>query len=106
MSKPYKELEAAQTFIRAVNNKTRARIIDFLTDNGERTVTQITNFLNDIDQPATSSHLGILKRAGVVISRKDGKHRLYSITQRFIEDFYYLSSFDDPIVSPMDQIDF
>ena len=106
MNKPYPELQNATSFIRAVNNKTRAKIVSYLENNPESSVTSIIIHLRYLEQPAVSSHLRILLNAGVVTKQKSGKSRLYSLSDSFVEEFYYLSSFGQPIVSPMDQIDF
>jgi ArsR family transcriptional regulator len=62
----------------ALADPTRIEILEFLRD-GEKCVCQIVPHLGLI-QPVVSRHLKILKDAGVVLYRKDGTRRLYSIT--------------------------
>jgi DNA-binding transcriptional ArsR family regulator len=62
----------------ALSDPTRIEILEFLRD-GEKCVCQIVPHLGLI-QPVVSRHLKILKDAGVVLYRKDGTRRLYTIT--------------------------
>ena len=69
---------------KALSDPARLEIIEFLRE-GEKCVCKITPHLNLI-QPLVSRHLRILKDSGLVIDRKDGSKRLYSIPdQRIFE---------------------
>jgi DNA-binding transcriptional ArsR family regulator len=54
----------------------RRRILDLLLDRGELPVGEVVTAL-EIGQPAVSKHLRILREAGLVEVRADGRRRLY-----------------------------
>ncbi len=66
------------TIFHALSDSVRLEILDFLRD-GEKCVCEIVPHLNLI-QPVVSRHLKILKDSGLVVDRKDGTKRLYSVT--------------------------
>lgn len=74
----YSELRKAVLVLRAVNHKLRQRIIDLLEENQFMTVTDIYIKLR-LEQSVASQHLAILRRAGVVITTRDGKFINYSL---------------------------
>jgi DNA-binding transcriptional ArsR family regulator len=63
---------------KALSDPVRLSILDFLRD-GEKCVCEIIIHVKRI-QPVVSRHLKILKDSGIVIDRKEGNRRLYSIT--------------------------
>jgi ArsR family transcriptional regulator len=63
---------------KALSDPVRLSILDFLRD-GEKCVCEIIPHVKCI-QPVVSRHLKILKDSGIVIDRKVGNRRLYSIT--------------------------
>lgn len=65
------------TIFKALSEETRLRIIKLLED-GELCVCDIVAALNTI-QPKVSFHLGILKEAGLIKDRKQGKWVHYRI---------------------------
>lgn len=76
----YAELRKAVLVLRAVNHKLRQRIIDLLEENNEMTVTDIYIKLR-LEQSVASQHLAILRKAGVVITRRNGKYIYYSLDE-------------------------
>lgn len=74
----YEELRKAVLVLRAVNHKLRQRIIDLLEETESLTVTDIYIKLR-LEQSVASQHLAILRRAGVVKTRRDGKFIHYSL---------------------------
>lgn len=74
----YALLRKAVLVLRAVNHKLRQRIIDLLEDNDAMTVTDIYIKLR-LEQSVASQHLAILRRAGVVITDRQGKFIYYSL---------------------------
>jgi ArsR family transcriptional regulator len=72
----------------ALSDSVRIEILEFIRD-GEKCVCEIVPHLNLI-QPVVSRHLKILKDSGLVVDRKDGNKRLYSVTfpeiYRIIDD--------------------
>ena len=62
---------------RTLADPTRRAIFERLCRDGEQTVGALTAVAK-ISQPAVSKHLGILKRAGLVRDRQDGRMTHYS----------------------------
>lgn len=69
---------AAQDVFLAIAEPRRRDILSLLGQLGEAGVGAIAISL-DMAQPATSKHLGILRQAGVVCVRREGRQRLYSL---------------------------
>ena len=61
----------------ALADPTRRAIFERLCRNGEQTVGALTA-LAGVSQPAVSKHLGILKQAGLVRDRHEGRQTHYS----------------------------
>lgn len=55
----------------------RRQILDLLRG-GERPAGDLVNSL-DLSQPGVSKHLKVLREAGLVVVRADGKQRLYAL---------------------------
>ena len=56
---------------------TRRAIFERLARDGEQTVRVLTD-RSGVSQPAVSKHLGVLKLAGLVLDRRDGRQTHYS----------------------------
>lgn len=65
---------------RAVADGTRRRILDLLGDE-ERSVNELLEQF-EISQPALSQHLRVLRDAGLVTVRRDGRRRIYALDPR------------------------
>jgi DNA-binding transcriptional ArsR family regulator len=61
----------------ALAEPSRRRILDLLRD-GERSVTELVAHL-DLSQPGVSKHLKVLRDAGLVRVRPEGKRRWYCL---------------------------
>lgn len=61
----------------AIADPTRRAILWSLRE-GERTVTDLMEPL-DVSQSAFSQHLGVLRRAGLVRARREGRHQVYAV---------------------------
>lgn len=83
-------LKKADLIIRALNHKLRLQIIRLLHDKDEMTVTEIYMKLK-LEQSVASQHLAILRRAGIVKTRRDGKYIFYSINPSRIDEIYKIS---------------
>jgi DNA-binding transcriptional ArsR family regulator len=59
-------------FLKSLASESRLNIVLLFLDGQERTVNQIAEAIG-LGQPATSEHLGVLRQAGVLLSRKEGK---------------------------------
>jgi len=76
-------MSLSQTF-QALTDENRQKILDLLKKK-EMAVSDIGANLN-ITLPTLSHHLDILKRAGLVSSRRDGQRILYSINLSVFEE--------------------
>jgi DNA-binding transcriptional ArsR family regulator len=61
----------------ALAEPSRRQILDLLRDR-ERSVTDLVDRL-DLSQPGVSKHLKVLREAGLVAVRPDGKRRFYGL---------------------------
>ena len=68
----------AVRFFQALGDATRLDLLDRLRE-GERTVGELVDALR-CPQPKVSRHLKVLKDAGLVADRRDGRHVTYSVT--------------------------
>ena len=65
------------TLFTALADPTRRAIFERLARHGEHTVRALTDRAG-VSQPAVSKHLGVLKQAGLVQDRRDGRRTHYS----------------------------
>lgn len=72
-------------FFKALSEEPRCQIIQLLFEQ-EMCVCELMEFLQ-MSQPAVSHHLRILKEAGLVKDRRDGKWIYYSLEQDKLERF-------------------
>ncbi|MEX0598270.1 MAG: metalloregulator ArsR/SmtB family transcription factor [Candidatus Paceibacterota bacterium] len=76
-------LQSAALAVRAINHPLRKKIIDLLETNGEMVVTDIYVQLRT-EQSVASQHLAILRNAGFVVTKRNGKFIHYALnTERF-----------------------
>jgi len=85
-------LKKAALVLRAMNHKLRQQMIKLLDENERMTVTEIYVKLR-LEQSVASQHLAILRRAGIVVTQRDGKFIYYAINyarvaevNQFVED--------------------
>jgi DNA-binding transcriptional ArsR family regulator len=64
----------------ALAEPSRRQILDLLRD-GERSVNELVSAVS-VSQPSVSKHLKVLREAGLVEARADGKRRLYALQAR------------------------
>jgi len=67
----------ANALFTALADPTRRAIFERLSRGGEQTVRVLTDQAG-VSQPAVSKHLGVLKQAGLVRDRRDGRQTHYS----------------------------
>ena len=80
ISLEYAVLRKAVLTLRSINHPIRQRIIDMLKENKKMTVTQIYVKLR-LEQSVASQHLAILRRVGVVNTKRDGKFIHYTLNR-------------------------
>lgn len=68
------------TFAKAMADETRQKIMQHLCCNW-LCVSDLVDRLGKVTQPTVSHHLGILREAGLVHMRRDGKQIYYSLNQ-------------------------
>lgn len=74
----YIAVKKAAMVLRAINHKLRQQIIKLLEEHKKMTVTEIYVKLR-LEQSVASQHLAILRRAGIVITDREGKFIYYSL---------------------------
>ncbi|MEX0716199.1 MAG: metalloregulator ArsR/SmtB family transcription factor [Planctomycetaceae bacterium] len=73
------EKDLVQVF-KLLSDETRLKILLYLAREGELHVTALCDRLGQ-SQPAVSHHLALLRVAGLIEPRRDGKHNYYSVRQ-------------------------
>ena len=68
---------APDALFKTLADPTRRAILERLTRDGEQTVRALTDQAG-VSQPAVSKHLGVLKLAGLVRDRHEGRQTHYS----------------------------
>jgi DNA-binding transcriptional ArsR family regulator len=86
-------MKKASMILRALNHKLRQQIIKLLDEHQKMTVTEIYVKLR-LEQSVASQHLAILRRAGIVGTKREGKFIFYFINylrvkeiSHFVEEF-------------------
>jgi len=86
-------MKKASMILRALNHKLRQQIVKLLDEQQKMTVTDIYVKLR-LEQSVASQHLAILRRAGIVGTKREGKFIYYSINygrvkeiSHFVEEF-------------------
>jgi len=77
------EKDLVQVF-KLLSDETRLRILMYLMREGELHVTALCEKLGQ-SQPAVSHHLALLRVAGLIEARRDGKHNYYSICRNHFQ---------------------
>lgn len=83
--KSKKEIEDAADLLGVIAEENRLKIICVLK-RGEKCVCEIWQYLG-IAENLASHHLKILKKAGIIVSRKKGLNVIYSINKKEIKRF-------------------
>ncbi len=76
-----KSLKELVHVFKLVADETRVRVLFYLCNTPELHVRAICELVGQ-SQPAVSHHLALLRVAGVIQSRRDGKHNYYRIVPR------------------------
>ena len=80
-----KNLKNAALVFRAINHKLRQQILALVHENKRMRVTPIFRKLRQ-EQSVISTHLGILRKAGIVIAEKEGQNVFYSVNYKRVEE--------------------
>jgi DNA-binding transcriptional ArsR family regulator len=83
--------------LKALSDLNRLKILDLLF-RGELCVSDMVKALK-IDQPKVSHHLAILKRAGVIVDRRQGRKIIYSLHPAVYKKSEFVDKIDFGFVS-------
>jgi len=86
-----RSVKITQLAFRAINHKLRQQIVAIIDEKGESIVTDLYVKLR-IEQSVASQHLAILRKAGLVKVRRDGKFILYSINKPMFDEVVRISN--------------
>jgi DNA-binding transcriptional ArsR family regulator len=78
------ELKKAALILRAINHKLRQQLLQFIHQRGTVTVTELYLKLH-LEQSVASQHLAILRSAGYVLTKREGKCIYYSVNYKRLE---------------------
>ncbi|RFM29863.1 ArsR/SmtB family transcription factor [Deminuibacter soli] len=78
-------LKKAALILRALNHKLRQQMIKLLDEHKKMTVTEIYVKLR-LEQSVASQHLAILRRAGIVMTTRDGKFIYYAVNYKRVQE--------------------
>ena len=78
-------LKKGAMILRALNHKLRQQIVKLVEEKKRITVTEIYVHLR-LEQSVASQHLAILRKAGIVLTERDGKFIYYLINHKRIDE--------------------
>ena len=81
----YHNLKKAALVLRALNHKLRQQILTLIETEKKITVTEIYVKMR-LEQSVASQHLAILRRAGIVVTQRDGKFIYYTVNNKRIDE--------------------
>lgn len=70
----------------ALADPTRRTILTLLAREGETSAGQLAAGIDALSRTAVSSHLRVLRTAGLVAERRNGRYRLYSLEPRSVDE--------------------
>jgi ArsR family transcriptional regulator len=80
------QLKDVAASFKLLADETRLRVLSLLIQHGEMNVRTLCEQL-DQSQPAVSHHLALLRDAGLIRARRDGKHNFYRCIPEKMESF-------------------
>ncbi len=86
----FNKYDPEANFLKAISHPTRLKALEFLRS-GEKCVCEIVAAL-DLEQANVSRHLAILKREGLLMSRKEGLKVIYQVADQRIYQIIDLCS--------------
>lgn len=81
----YYILKKAALVLRALNHKLRQQLIKIINESKRLTVTELYVKLR-LEQSVTSQHLAILRKAGIVLTQREGKFIYYTINEERVNE--------------------
>lgn len=86
----YENLNKATKVIRALNHPLRQKMVNHIGLFEQLTVSVIQSGFG-LDQSVTSQHLAILRNAGIVTTKRDGKYIYYSVDKERVKNICELA---------------
>jgi len=80
----YYNVKKASLVLRSLNHKLRQQIVKIINENEKLAVTEIYVKLR-LEQSVASQHLAILRKAGIVATKRKGKFIYYIINKQRVE---------------------
>ena len=84
------QIKKAALIFRAVNHPLRRQILQLLHQNGRMTVTEVFIKLR-LEQSVASQHLAILRKAGFVLTERQGKFIFYSVNYQRLKQIHQVA---------------
>ena len=78
-------LKKSAMILRALNHKLRQQLLKLIDEQQKITVTEIYINLR-LEQSVVSQHLAILRRAGIVATKREGKFIFYSLNYKRLQE--------------------
>ena len=80
----YYNVKKTSLVLRSLNHKLRQQILKIINENDKLAVTEIYVKLR-LEQSVASQHLAILRKSGIVLTKREGKFIYYTINKNRIE---------------------
>ena len=80
----YYNVKKASLVLRSLNHKLRQQIIKIIHESEKLAVTEIYVKLR-LEQSVASQHLAILRKSGIVTTKREGKFIYYTINKKRVE---------------------
>lgn len=80
----YELLDRSADFLRAINHPLRQKMIELIDSEGKINVTKLYVTMR-LEQSVASQHLSILRKAGFLLTHREGKFIYYSVNKTKIE---------------------
>ena len=78
-------LKKSALILRALNHKLRQQLLRLVDEQKKITVTEIYVKMR-LEQSVVSQHLAIMRRAGIVLTKRDGKFIYYSVNYNRLKE--------------------
>jgi ArsR family transcriptional regulator, virulence genes transcriptional regulator len=84
------QLKKAVALLRAVNHQRRQDMLHLLHREGCLTVSAVYQKMG-LEQSLTSQHLGVLRKAGIVVANREGNQVYYSVNYRRLHELQQMA---------------
>lgn len=81
------QIKKAALVFRAINHPLRRQMVQLLHQNKQMAVNALYHALK-IEQSVASQHLALLRRAGLVVTKRDARFIFYSVNYKKIEQLH------------------